>query len=79
MKIKIYTTEACPYCGMAKEFLKKNKIDFQEVDVSNNQEAAMEMIEKSGQSGVPVIEIDGKIIVGFNEPEIKKALKMKSK
>jgi glutaredoxin-like YruB-family protein len=75
MKIKIYTTEACPYCGMAKEFLKKSKIDFQEVDVSNNQEAAMEMIEKSGQSGVPVIEIDGKIIVGFDLPEIKKALK----
>jgi len=77
MKIKIYTTEACPYCVMAKEFLKKNKIDFQEADVSNNQEAAMEMIEKSGQSGVPVIEIDGKIIVGFDLPEIKKALKKK--
>jgi len=79
MKIKIYTTEACPYCGMAKEFLKKNKIDFQNIDVSDDTEAAQEMIERSGQTGVPVIEIDGKIIVGFNEPEIKKALKMKSK
>jgi glutaredoxin-like YruB-family protein len=75
MKVKIYATDACPYCSMAKEFLKKNKVDFQEVDVSSNQEAAKEMIEKSGQTGVPVIEIDGKIIVGFDVPEIKKALK----
>ena len=77
MKIKIYTTDSCPYCGMAKDFLKKSNVDFQEVDVSNDQEAASEMIEKSGQSGVPVIEIDGKIIIGFNVPEIKKALKKK--
>jgi len=77
MKIKIYTTDSCPYCGMVKEFLKKSNVDFQEVDVSNDQEAASEMIEKSGQSGVPVIEIDGKIIVGFDVPEIKKALKKK--
>ena len=79
MKIKIYTTESCPYCGMAKDFFKKNNLKYQEIDVSDDTKAAAEMIEKSGQSGVPVIDIDGKIIVGFDVPEIKKALKMKSK
>lgn len=75
-KVKIYSTSSCPYCSMAKQFLKNNKIKFEEVDVSENQEAAMEMIEKSGQTGVPVIEIDGKIIVGFDLPVVKKALKI---
>jgi glutaredoxin-like YruB-family protein len=76
MKIKIYSTPNCPYCLLAKNFFQKNNLEYEEIDVSNNREAAEEMIEKSGQMGVPVIEIDGKIIVGFNLSEIKKALKM---
>jgi glutaredoxin-like YruB-family protein len=75
MKITIYTTSNCPFCLLAKNFFKENNIEYQEIDVSNDREAAKEMIEKSGQTGVPVIEIGGKIIVGFNLSEIKKALK----
>lgn len=77
MKVKVYSTSSCPYCHMAKEFLKKNNIDFEDIDVSKDQKAAQEMIEKSGQMGVPVIDIDGKIIVGFNVAAIKEALKLK--
>ncbi len=73
-KVKIYSTPTCPYCKQAKDFLKQNKIEFTDVDVSTNQKAANEMIEKSGQMGVPVIEINGDIIVGFDRPRIKKAL-----
>jgi len=73
-KVKIYTTPTCPYCEMAKEFFRENKIEFEEIDVSSDREAAMEMIEKSGQMGVPVIEIDDKIIVGFDVNAIKKVL-----
>lgn len=77
MTVKIYTTSSCPYCLMAKQFFKSNNIKYEEIDVSKNQKAAKEMIEKSGQMGVPVIEIDGKIIVGFDLPAIKEALNIK--
>jgi glutaredoxin len=62
---------------MVKEFLKKNKVKFEDIDVSTDEEAAKEMIEKSGQMGVPVIDINGKIIVGYNVPALKEALKLK--
>lgn len=62
---------------MAKDFLKKNNIKFEDVDVSQNQEEAKEMVKKSGQMGVPVIDINGKIIVGFDQEAIKKELKLK--
>ncbi len=77
MKVKIYSTTWCTYCFMAKEFFKENKVSFEEVNVESDQKAAEEMIEKSGQTGVPVIEIDGKVIVGFDKPAIKKALGIK--
>ena len=77
MRVKIYSTVACPYCHMVKEFLKKNNIKFEEIDVASNHEAANEMIEKSGQMGVPVTEIDGKMIVGYNVQALKEALKIK--
>jgi len=59
-----------------KDFLKQNKIPFKDINVEKDQKAAQEMVNKSGQMGVPVIDIDGTIIVGFNEPEIRKALKL---
>jgi glutaredoxin len=59
---------------MAKHFFEQNNVEFEEIDISKNEKAAEEMIEKSGQMGVPVIEIDGKIIVGFDLPAIKEAL-----
>ncbi len=77
MVVKVYSTPNCPYCHMVKEFLKKNNVKFEDIDVSKNHEAAREMIEKSGQMGVPVIEIDGKIIVGYNVTALKEALKLK--
>jgi len=76
-KVLIYTTNTCPYCQMTKEFFKENKIEFKEINVSNDQKAAKEMIDKSGQLGVPVVEIDGQIIIGFNKQALKKALDIK--
>ena len=77
MKVRIYTTTQCPYCNMTKDFFKKNNVKYEEINVENDQKAAEEMIEKSGQMGVPVIDVDGEIIVGFNRPALEKALKMK--
>lgn len=76
-RVKVYSTPTCPYCYMAKEYLKSNKIDFEDIDVSSDYNAAMEMIEKSGQRGVPVLDIDGNIIVGFDQPRIARLLKLK--
>ena len=76
MVVKVYTTTHCPYCTMAKNFLKENNIEFEEVNVQENHEAAKEMVEKSGQMGVPVLDIHGKIIVGFNKEALKETLKL---
>ncbi len=75
MKAKIYTTSVCPYCTMAKEYLKEKGVEVEEINVENNPEAAREMIDKSGQMGVPVIEINGRIIIGFNKNAIDEALR----
>ncbi len=74
MKIIIYSTPRCIYCRKAKEFLDSKNISFEERDVAKDKEVLNEMIKKSGQMGVPVIDIDGKIIVGFNRQEIEKVL-----
>ncbi len=71
----IYTTPTCPYCKMAKEFFSKKKIKYREINVATDKKAAQEMIKKSGQMGVPVIDINGTIIVGYDKHEIEKALK----
>jgi glutaredoxin-like YruB-family protein len=75
--IKIYSTPTCPYCVMAKDFLKKNNIPFEDVNVAIDHKAAEEMIAKTHQMGVPVIDIEGTIFIGFNKPEIEKTLKEK--
>jgi glutaredoxin-like YruB-family protein len=77
MKVMIYSTPTCPYCKMAKEFLRQNKINFEDINVAADKQKAQEMIEKSGQMGVPVIIIDGKMIVGFDKEQLKKTLKLK--
>ena len=74
MAIKVYSTPTCPYCSMAKNFLKQNKIEFEDIDVATNTEAAREIVAKSGQMAVPVLDIDGTIIVGADLGAIKKAL-----
>ncbi len=73
-EVIIYTTPTCPWCQATKEYLRAREIDFEEVDVSADPAAAQEMIEKSGQMGTPVVDIDGEIVVGFNKPEIDQLL-----
>jgi len=72
--VKVYSTPTCPWCIRVKGFLKDNNITFQDVDVSSNQQAAEEMVQKSGQMGVPVLDIGGEIIIGFDKEKIKTAL-----
>ena len=76
-KVKLYTTPYCTYCKLAKNFFNKNKVAFAEVDVAEDEKARNEMIKKSGQLGVPVIEIDSVVVIGFNETKIKKILELK--
>jgi len=76
-KIKIYTTPTCPFCQLAKQYFKEKGFEFEEVDVSRDEAAAMEMIQKSGQMGVPMIEIDGKIVIGFDKERIDELLNLK--
>lgn len=73
-KIAIYTTPTCAYCKMAKEYLKSKNLSYEEHDVSKDIPKQKEMIEKTGQFGVPVIDIDGKIIVGFDKHKINQLL-----
>ncbi len=73
--IIVYSTKSCPYCVMAKEYLKSKNITFEDVDVGSDMTRAMEMIRKSGQQGVPVLDVNGQIIIGFNRPAIDNALK----
>jgi glutaredoxin-like YruB-family protein len=75
-KVKVYSTPTCPWCKKVKGFLKEKGIEFEDIDVSSNQEASKEMIEKSGQMGVPVLDIDGTIIVGYDLDKMKEALKL---
>ncbi len=75
MAITIYSTPTCGFCHKAKSYFQKNKIPFTEYNVAQDQRRAEEMVRKSGQMGVPVIDIHGKIIVGFNQSEIEQALR----
>lgn len=68
-KVIIYSTPTCPYCVYAKNFFKEKGVSFEDIDVSRDHARAMEMVEKSGQMGVPVIDIGGEIIVGF-QPDV---------
>ena len=76
-KVLLYRTETCPWCHKAADFFEEHKVKFTAVDVGEDERAAEEMIEKSGQKGVPVIDIDGNIVVGFDELKLKKLLKLK--
>lgn len=75
-KILVYSTSTCPHCIRAKQFLAENNILFENYDVALDQQKAGEMVAKSGQMGVPVLDIDGQIIVGFDKEKIKQLLKI---
>lgn len=74
MSVKVYSTDTCPWCKKAKGYLRSRGVDFEEVNVAVDRMGAMEMVRKSGQSGVPVIEINGNIIVGFDQGRIDRLL-----
>jgi glutaredoxin-like YruB-family protein len=73
-KVIVYSTPSCAYCQMVKKFFNENDIEFEEKNVAEDKDSAKEMMEKSGQMGVPVIDIDDQIIVGFNKEKIIEVL-----
>lgn len=75
--VKIYSTPTCVYCKTLKEYLKSHDIDFEDIDVSKDGKQLETMIKDSGQMGVPVVDIDGNIVVGFDKEKIDKLLKIK--
>ncbi len=72
--VTIYSTPSCHFCHLAKDFFKSNNVAYTEYDVVSNLEKRKEMVEKSGQMGVPVITIDESLVVGFDKPQIAKLL-----
>ena len=74
--IKVYTTNTCPWCTKVKNYLRSNNVNYEEVNVGLNRVAAMEMVTKSGQMGVPVLDIDGSIVVGFDKSKIDSLLNL---
>ena len=72
--VKIFSTPTCPYCKMAKDWMKENNIEFTDVDVATDEKAAQEMTEKSGQMGVPVILVGDEVLVGFDKPKLEALL-----
>jgi glutaredoxin-like YruB-family protein len=75
--IKVYSTPTCPYCVTLKKFLKENGIEFKDIDVSQDEKELKEMIDKSGQMGVPVVDVDGQIVIGFDRDKILELLNIK--
>jgi len=74
MNVTVYSTSTCPYCKMVREYLKKRNMDFKDINVAEDKAKAQEMIDKSGQMGVPVIDVDGQIVVGFDKAGLDKVL-----
>ncbi|MBI2444469.1 MAG: glutaredoxin family protein [Candidatus Magasanikbacteria bacterium] len=72
--VTVYSTPTCPWCHKTKQYLTAKNIPFTDINVAADQQKAQEMIAKSGQMGVPVIEIDGNIVVGYDQAKINKLL-----
>ncbi len=70
MTVKVYSTPTCPWCSMAKQYLDSRNINYEDLDVSKDRNAAAEMVNKSGQRGVPVLDINGNIVIGFDKDKI---------
>ncbi len=76
-RVKVYSTPTCPWCTRVKEYLRSQNIRFTDIDVSKNQSAADEMVAKSGQRGVPQTEINGRMVIGFDQNKIDTLLDIK--
>lgn len=76
-RVIVFSTPNCPYCNMAKRYLRERGIRFRDVDVSRDPAAARDMVRRSGQQGVPVIDINGKIVIGFDRAKINQLLGLK--
>lgn len=74
MAVTVYSTPTCPFCVKAKDYLKEKGVDFEDVNVAEDQARAQEMVQKSGQMGVPVLDVNGTVIVGFDQAKIDQAL-----
>ena len=74
MVVTVYSTSTCPWCARTKAFLKEKGVKFKDVNVERDEKAAQEMIKKSGQMGVPVIDFNGKIIVGFDQSALEREI-----
>ena len=77
MVVKLYSTKWCTYCKLVKTFFRENKIKFKEMNVQEDPKAAEEVLNKSGQTGVPIIDINGKIVIGFDIKKLMRHLKLK--
>ncbi len=73
-KIEVYSTPTCPYCDKVKKFLDKNNIDYEDYNVAQNTEKAKEMVQKTGQKGVPVTQIGEETVIGYNKKKLKELL-----
>ncbi|MDK2800638.1 MAG: glutaredoxin 3 [Clostridiales bacterium] len=76
MSVIVYSTPTCPWCHKVKDYLKSNSIPFQDINVAEDRNGAVEMIKKSGQRGVPVLDIDGTIVIGFDKENIDELLNL---
>lgn len=74
MSVKVYTTPTCSYCTVAKKYLRDRNVKFREYDVSKDENKYNEMVRRSRQNGVPVIDFDGKVLVGFQKPELERLI-----
>jgi glutaredoxin 3 len=72
--VTVYSTSMCSWCQAAKEHLRSHNVPFEDVDVSADMDRAREMVEKSGQYGVPVLDIDGEVVIGFDRVRINELL-----
>jgi glutaredoxin 3 len=77
MRVLVYTSSSCPYCKKTKDFLKKNRVKFKEINISKYPSAAKELKKKTGQTGVPVTLAGNNKIIGFNEEKLRRVLKIK--
>lgn len=74
MAIKLYSTPTCPWCSMTRKYFDTRNVQYQDIDVTKDRNAVEEMVAKSGQRGVPVIDIDGSIIIGFDKERVDRLI-----